>query len=176
MERYDPGRGIPFRYYCTRRITGSIIDGIGRSREVNAQIAVRRRIERERLRSVRGDGPAPETLDEKLTLIGDVAAELAIGLMLEDSAMVLTDERDPLPDAYETLAWKQAAQRLVSTLETLPQRERSVIRHHYIDGMPFEQIARLLGLSKGRISQIHKSGIVLLRKRLSDLAHFHLQR
>lgn len=178
IDRYEPDRGVPFRYYCTRRIAGAIVEGISRSSEVNQQISTRRRIERERLRSVRGEaGEAGEarTLDEKLALIGDIAAELAIGLMLEDSTMVLTDERDPAKDAYETMAWKQTVLQVAGAVDNLPERERSVIRHHYLEGVPFDQIAKLMGLSKGRISQIHKAAIGLLRKRLSGMGHFRLQ-
>lgn len=175
IDRFKPELGVPFRYYCTRRVAGAIMEGISRLSEVNHQITTRRRIERERLRSIREDAAAPQTLDGKLALIGDIAAELAIGLMLEDSVMFLADERDTAKDAYETLAWKQAIQHMLGILESLPERERGVIRHHYLEGMPFEQIARLQGLSKGRISQIHKAAIALLRKRLSDMGRFRLQ-
>ncbi len=174
IDHFNPELAVPFRYYCTRRITGAIIDGIGRLSEVNQQISTRRKIERDRLRSIRQQQPAPEGLDAKLALIGDVAVELAIGLMLEDTSMFVSNDRDPAKDAYETLAWKQAVQQLMSGLESLPERERSVIRHHYLEGIRFEQIAQLLSLSKGRISQLHKSGIALLRRRLSDSNRFWL--
>jgi RNA polymerase sigma factor FliA len=175
IDRFKPELNIPFRYYCTRRVAGSIVEGIGKLSEVNQQITSRRRMERDRLRSVRTGSTAPQTLDGKLALIGDIAAELAIGLMLEDSVMYTADERDPARDAYETLAWKQAIQHLMRTLDGLPERERGIIRHHYLDGIPFDQIARLLGLSKGRISQLHKGAISLLRRRLSDMGRFRWQ-
>jgi RNA polymerase sigma factor for flagellar operon FliA len=176
IDRFNPDLAVPFRYYCSRRIAGAIVDGVGKLSEVNEQISTRRQIERERLRSMRQDAPAPEGLEAKLALIGDVAAELAIGLMLEDSAMFVGDEpRDPAKDAYETLAWKQAVQQLIGLLDGLPERERSVIRYHYLEGLRFEQIARLLELSRGRISQLHKAGIALLRRRLSDTNRFWLK-
>ncbi|MDE2597818.1 MAG: sigma-70 family RNA polymerase sigma factor [Sphingomonadales bacterium] len=175
IDRYQPDRGVPFRFYCTRRIAGSIAEGIAGLSEVNRQISTRRRLERERLRSVRADSAAPKSLDDKLSLIGDIAAELAIGLMLEDSVMFVTDERDPARDAYETLAWKQAVDQVVGALEALPEREQRVIRHHYIEGLPFDHLARMMGLSKGRISQIHKAALGLLRKRLSGKGHFRLR-
>ena len=176
IDGYKPELGVPFRYYCTRRIRGAIIEGIARLTEVNQQISTRRRIERERLRSLRAEGIEPQSLDEKLALIGDIAAELAIGLMLEETAMfVREDEPDPARDAYETLAWRQGVQHLLSALDGLPPRDAQVIRYHYLEGVPFDQIARLMALSKGRISQIHKAAVGLLRKRLSAMGQFRLE-
>lgn len=175
IDRFKPELGVPFRFYATRRIAGAIAEGIGKLSEVNQQITTRRRIERERLRSIRERGGEPQSLDDKLKLIGEIAAELAVGIMLEDSVMYLADERDPAQNAYETLAWKQAVRHLMQTLDGLPERDRMIVRLHYLEGVPFEQIARLLDLSKGRISQLHKQAIGLLRQRLSDMGKFRLE-
>lgn len=175
IDRFKPELGVPFRFYSTRRIAGAIAEGIGKLSEVNQQITTRRRMERERLRSIRERGEEPQSLDDKLKLIGEIAAELAVGIMLEDSVMYLADERDPAQDAYETLAWKQAMRHLLQTLDGLPERDRMIVRLHYLEGVPFEQIARLLDLSKGRISQLHKQAIALLRQRLSDMGKFRLE-
>ncbi|HEX7753410.1 MAG TPA: sigma-70 family RNA polymerase sigma factor [Novosphingobium sp.] len=176
IDGYKPELGVPFRYYCTRRIRGAIAEGVGRLTEVNQQISTRRRIQRERLRALRTQGIEPRSLEEKLTLIGDIAAELAIGLMLEETAMfVREDECDPALDAYETLSWRQGVQHLLEALNGLPPRDAQVIRYHYLEGLPFDQIARLMALSKGRISQIHKAGVGLLRKRLSAMGQFRLE-
>lgn len=175
IDRFKPELGVPFRFYCSRRIAGAIAEGIGKLSEVNQQITTRRRMARERLRSLRQRGEEPQSLDDKLKLIGEIAAELAVGIMLEDSVMYVADERDPAKDAYETLAWKQAMRQVVQMVEGLPERDRTIVRLHYLEGVPFEQIGRLLGLSKGRISQLHKQAVGLLRKRLSDIGKFRLE-
>ena len=51
-----------------------------------------------------------------------------------------------------------------------------IIRRHYLDGLTFEDIGSKMGLSKGRVSQIHKAALILLRKRLSKSGDFRLQR
>ena len=60
-------------------------------------------------------------------------------------------------------------------LEVLPERERDILRYHYLEGISFDEIGILLGVSKGRISQIHKAAIALLRKRLSNNGRFRLE-
>ncbi len=167
IDRYRPERAVPFRYFCPRRIAGAIADGVARLSEVNSQISTARRMRRERTRSLAQDRAQPASLSEKLDLIGDIAAELALGLMLEGSTLYQESERDPARDAYETLAWNQAQRQVRTALETLPERDRVVIGWHYLDGLPFDEVARLMGLSKGRVSQIHKAALALLRKRLS---------
>jgi RNA polymerase sigma factor for flagellar operon FliA len=39
-----------------------------------------------------------------------------------------------------------------------------VISYHYYQGLSFEENARLMSLSKGRISQVHRQGLMLLRE------------
>lgn len=175
IDRFKPELEVPFRYYCTRRIAGALAEGLARLSEVSQQIGTRRRVERERLRSLRAEGKEPRSLDEKLELIGEIAAKLAVGIMLEDSVMYLADERDPARSAYETAAWKQAVQRLVQALDTLPERDRKIVRLHYLESVPFEEISRLMGLSKGRISQLHKQALEAMHRRLSDMGNFRLE-
>jgi len=45
--------------------------------------------------------------------------------------------------------------------------ERQVIEYHYLQGLLFADIATLLGLSRGRVSQIHSSALFRLRKSLA---------
>ena len=50
------------------------------------------------------------------------------------------------------------------------------VRHHYMDGMSFDQIGALLGVTKGRISQLHRAAINLLRSRMINRDDFKLER
>jgi RNA polymerase sigma factor FliA len=45
-----------------------------------------------------------------------------------------------------------------------------VLRQHYETGLSFAQIAELLGVTRGRISQLHRSAIERLRKRIGTFA------
>ena len=52
IDRFDPDRGIPFRGYAARRISGSILDGLAKMSEVREQISFRNRARAERVRSL----------------------------------------------------------------------------------------------------------------------------
>lgn len=177
MDRFDPGLGVPFRGFASRRINGSIIDGISRMSEVREQIGFRQRAKRERLRSLAARDTESGTSSNAVEALVDLAVGLAIGFMLEGTGLFRDEEAiETTANAYDGLAWKQVVQRVVGELSRLPEREGTIIRLHYLEEVNFDQIAILLGLSKGRISQLHKTALILLRKRLSKNAAFHLER
>ncbi|MCO4091458.1 MAG: sigma-70 family RNA polymerase sigma factor [Sphingorhabdus sp.] len=175
IDNFNPALGVPFRFYCPRRISGSILNGLAKLSEVNHQISLRKRLARERLRSISHDNAKPKKIDDALDILGDIAAELALGMMLDSSAIYQESERDPAKDAYDTLVWKQAIGQMRRELEALPERDRDVLRYHYLESMGFDEIGNLLGVTKGRISQIHKAAIALLRKRVSNNGRFRLE-
>ena len=55
---------------------------------------------------------------------------------------------------------------LRGALANLPEQEAVVVRQHYDHGLPFAQVAQLMGLSRGRIAQLHRAALERLRKRL----------
>ena len=167
IDRFDPLVGAPFQSFARRRILGRISDGITRMSELGAQFSHRHRAERERLRSLVGRNAPPDAL----AALSQIAAGLALGLMLEDAGLAGGRDRpDPAPNAYDSLAFRQLQVRLGDAVGQLPESEAAVIRHHYSSGLSFVQVAELMGLSKGRISQLHHSALERLRKRLGRYA------
>lgn len=161
LDRFDPMEGVPFAPYARCRIAGNIADGMAQMSEIDAQVSLRRRMQRERLRSL---DVAVDS--DPLTVLADLAVDLAVGLLLEGTGMVAGGgER---PDAYEGLAWRQAQAALVGELERLPHQQATVVHQHYHTGLSFAHIAALLKLSRGRISQLHRDAIERLRRRLRN--------
>ncbi|MBW8743393.1 MAG: hypothetical protein JF628_03435 [Sphingomonas sp.] len=58
---------------------------------------------------------------------------------------------------------------LTELSEQLPEAERRVIFRHYFQQQPFDDIAAGMGLTKGRISQLHHAALRRLRERLRQL-------
>jgi RNA polymerase sigma factor for flagellar operon FliA len=180
LDRYDPDLGTPFRAFAAHRISGSIRDGIARTNEMREQISWRRRVRRERVRSLSApDAEAPSTPIEKLA---EIAAGLALGFMLEGTSLFVEDDADggqPIraaATAYDSAVWNETVSRLHEELATLPEREQNILRQHYIGGLSFDQLASLLSISKGRVSQLHRAALELLRKRLRERGYFRMTR
>lgn len=164
LDRFDPLQGVPFGAYARPRIAGNVADGLTRLSDLDAQIGQRRRMRQERVRSL---VPLDPQSADALTALADLAVDLALGLMLEGTGMLENAEgRDARPNAYEGLAWRQTQMALADAIERLPEVEGAVIRQHYHTGLNFAHIAELLRLSRGRVSQLHKSAIDRLRQRL----------
>lgn len=166
IDRFDPLRGIPFPAFARRRILGSIFDGASRMNEVDAQYSYRRRLEAERARSL---AAASGQEDDPLRALAALASGLALGLILAETHLVESEDgRDHRPGAYETLAWRELQVRLAQQISQLPEREAVVIRQHYENGVSFARIAEMLGVSRGRVSQLHAKALAMLQKRLGQ--------
>ena len=163
IDSFDPLRGSPFPAFARPRIAGSVRDGFARNGELEAQWSHRRRQEMERLRSLKQSGRPADPVEA----LGAIAGSLAVGLMLDGTRM-LADEysADPAPSAYDGLAFRQMLARLEVEVGRLPAGEATVVRQHYLNGLTFAQVADLMGLSRGRISQLHASALAKLRKRI----------
>jgi RNA polymerase sigma factor for flagellar operon FliA len=179
LDRFDPGMGVPFRPFAAHRISGSILDGIPRLSEVLEQISWRHRVRRERVRSLTGE-KTPEAL-APVEQLAELALGLALGFMLEGTGLFTEGDASearqrPAETAYDSLAWKEMVWQLKAELSGMPERERSILERHYLDGMPFDQLAQLHAISKARISQIHRAALQLLRKRMRERGHFRMIR
>lgn len=178
LDRFDPSYGAPFRSFAAHRISGSIRDGIGRMNEMREQISWRQRVRRERMRSLieGGASDAQKPIDK----LSELVVGLALGFMLEGTGMYVeegcghADINATSGTAYDTLAWKEMVERLGRHLQLLPERERTILQRHYTDGVNFDDLARLLRISKGRVSQLHHAALRQLKRRMAEQGHFRL--
>ncbi|KAF1004666.1 MAG: RNA polymerase sigma-D factor [Luteibacter sp.] len=164
IGRFDPSRGVRFTTFCTPRIRGAILNGLENLSETQEQLSFDRRRKADRLDSLRGERRGLQ----RLQTLGELTAGLAIGFMLEGTGMFVPSESQPSPyaDSYETAEWQHLGHRLSEAMTKLSPNELKVISFHYFNAIAFEQIATLLGLSKGRISQLHRTGLGKLREAL----------
>jgi RNA polymerase sigma factor for flagellar operon FliA len=164
VDRYDPDRGASFRTYSSRRLTGAVLDGIVKLTEKQEQIAFRQRVRAERTESLKEDSGIDSSDPQQLfEALARVAVGLAVGYLLEDSGMYRAEERAAPDRGYQAIELRQLQERVRELVETLPEREGRIIRMHYLHLIAFEAIADALGISKGRVSQLHRRAIGMLR-------------
>jgi len=162
---FDDSKGASFDTYATYRIRGSILNGIVKHSEKLQLYAYKSRLENDRLRSLKtADSKVGVDVDSLFDSFVDLASNLAIGVLLDEVAD--TDiNSDTCSDSYYQ---SEVVSRLVSNIEYLSANEKPVIIYHYFGSLSFNEIADVLGLSKGRISQLHKIGLTKLKTLLSD--------
>lgn len=71
----------------------------------------------------------------------------------------------PLPD--QQLEEVDVRKMVARALEQLPARERRIMRRHYFEGVPFEQIATECGVTPARVSQLKSRALARLRELIS---------
>ncbi|WP_395688956.1 sigma-70 family RNA polymerase sigma factor [Caenimonas koreensis] len=154
LERFDPAVGVMFKTYAARYMHGAILDGLQRANEKHEQLAARRRLLAQRRASLRG---ADDSQGARKTATRRRTPEQALAYVI-------------VMPAYCSMELRQLRERIVELVQTLPAGECRVIQAHYFQAMGFEEVANLMGLSRSRISQLHRQGLM----RLKELLHEHL--
>ncbi len=168
-QRFDPARGAPFGSFASWRISGAILDGLTHSTEQHQQMASRKQMIDSRVEALASQDATPQemSIDATLARIAKLAVGLAVGFMLENTGMFDDGQAVSSVDGYASIAQRQLGVRLRQTVAHLPDQERRVLERHYFQQQPFVQIAADLGLTRGRISQIHKRALDTLRAALA---------
>jgi RNA polymerase sigma factor for flagellar operon FliA len=164
MARFDADRGIAFIAFAKSRVRGAVFNGL-RSFLADSVSHEGARW-RERVESF----DAAEVDDPLDQMIASVTG-LGLGFLLESDATTALIES--VTDASVEAEQRQMSLLIETAVAGLPEKERRVLTLHYHQHMPFVDIARLLGLTKGRISQIHKAALERVRLRLRGDAMAH---
>jgi RNA polymerase sigma factor for flagellar operon FliA len=146
-----------FASYARIRIRGSIVDELRRH-----DWSPRRRKEQT---------PAAESASN-VTPIGAATAEarprvtvVAFDDLWAGAAAGFAEE---CPSPLESMLERREHETLHTAVAALPEREREIVRMRYFQGMPSKAIARVMGLSEARISQLHARAMTHLRDVLGE--------
>jgi RNA polymerase sigma factor FliA len=193
IDRFDPLRGAQFKTFATKRVQGAILNGLARFTEKNQQIALSMRLRRERLEAVKDAAaqaapgaaqgtdspPSGRQPEELFRYLAEVGIGLALSVMLEDTGMIdsgAPGDTGQLPSPEVSYFRQSEIAQLRSVLRNLVDRlgeqQRMVIHQHYLQEVPFEEIARRVGLTRGRVSQLHRQALGRLRELLGKDARF----
>ncbi len=131
---FDVNRGVKFATYASRRIHGSIIDGL---RSVDHASRLMRR---------RGLAPSVVSIDSAVP--GSERGETVAGTLIDSKRS--TDEVDE-EDQFSGM------------LKGLSECEQAIMRMYYADNLRMSEIGEFLGLSESRINQMHDNIIKRLK-------------
>lgn len=173
---YDATTGVPFNRYAAIRIKGAMVDELRSMDWVTRGARQRAR----RLTSVADDltndlGRAP-TRDELAAALGvdvsevDTAREHAATRILSlegyDGALAeVLPAREIGPE--ESVIVDERLRYLTAAVETLPERLRIVVEQVFFHDRSVTDIAKELGVTQSRVSQLRAEAMVLLRDGLN---------
>ncbi len=185
-DRYDPSHGVLFSTFASKRIRGAMLDGI-RSEDWLPD-SLRRKIKAmERAYTQLDNQYGRQATDEEvakflkidLDQLYDLQKKAASTMMLSLEAMINSPDGDggPLADVIpdqqaanpqEELIEEELNQRLAQAISTLPERDQMILSLYYYEELTVSEIGEVLGISKGRVSQLHTRAIMRLKELLSD--------
>jgi RNA polymerase sigma factor FliA len=169
LDRFEPERGVPFEAFARLRVRGAVLNGLASMSEKYQQLSLRKRLRREELESLKskdGEEKHSRRQVDAFSRLAGVAISLALGQLLEGSRMLhIEGHTDSYrQEFYDSLEEKRLRETLVCLVEALPERERQVVELHYFQSLEFKDIAALFGVSRGRISQVHRNALQLLKE------------
>jgi RNA polymerase sigma factor for flagellar operon FliA len=171
IDRYDPSLNVQFRSFAARRMHGALVDGLERMTEKQQQIAARKRLQQQRVESIRdGAGAAPRerSTEQLLAYVADAGLAFALAWLLDGTGMLHVEEKAEAIPFYRNVELRELRDRIVALVQSLPPQERRVVHEHYFQEVAFQDIAESMRLTKGRISQIHHRALGRLREYLAQ--------
>jgi RNA polymerase sigma factor for flagellar operon FliA len=160
VDRYDPAREASFETFSTYRIRGAILNGLGKESELAAQRSYWRTRTQERMDSLRPG--ALQGSESDLEGFVHLTVGMALGFLLDDSEEVPDESERSNPYAATAVAQLRRVVRLA--VDRLPPRERDLICRHYFGELEFQAVASDLGITKGRVSQLHSQALLRIRE------------
>ena len=183
IEKFQPGKGAIFKTYAWHRIRGAILDEIRaldwvpRSiRDKASQLEKAYQVVRQRTGRAAEEFEVAEELGISQQQLQETLAEVGCTsiLTIED---LMTDEEneeivnDWLADPYavdvqEQIELQENKEILAESIDQLPEKEKLVVSLYYNEEATMQEISLVLGITVGRVSQLHSSAIVRLRNAL----------
>jgi RNA polymerase sigma factor for flagellar operon FliA len=181
-RRYDPARGVPFNRFAAQRIRGAIIDAVRAADWAPRSVrTLARRLDQVEQRLAGRLGRVP-SLGETADALGMSRGELdqlrdrifrsvvvAFEHMVgdgEDDELTLVDvlaDPDEL-EPSEELEVRELHAYLRHAVALLPERHRMIVIGYFIEERTSEELARFLGVTESRVSQMRTEALGMLRQ------------
>ena len=186
-QRYQPSRQGSFAAYAATRIRGAILDELRRLDSLSrSNRAKARRLGSAigKLKQEQGADYSEDSLCVEMNMSAEELAALMeevrpVSLVSLDGAETQSDFsedslHDIIPDdhcvsAIDALERKEIISLLAKRMAQLPDLQKKVLAMYYYENMQLSQIAAIFRLTEGRICQIRREAVEVLRKYITKL-------
>ena len=178
-QKYSPKEGATFASYAVLRIRGAIVDHLRKSSNLCRTTIQMQQKQKKAVQFLVGSlqrEPVPSEIAEKMGLdLNEYREwEKAFNANVHQSLDEVYDEysmwfvsKENTPE--ENLDRTQLKTILTKGLKDLPEKEAMVIQLYYVEELNVYEIAEVMEITTGRVSQIKKSAISLLRNHIKKI-------
>ena len=180
IDKFDFGKNVKFETYASLRIRGAILDQIRKMDWIPRSL-------RQKQKKIDAAMAKIESESGKVATDEELAAEIGISIdelsdwqgQMKSSNLISLDEYTEAGsevkmenvsnshfDQPETVVEKEETKKKL--IDTLTEKERSVIVLYYYEDMTLKEISMTLEVSESRVSQLHTKALNKMKKIMGD--------
>ncbi len=177
LGKFQPHLGIRFDTYAESRIRGAMLDELRKLDWIPRTLRQRIRQIDKAMRQVEQLHGRSATEEELAQLTGLDIEDVQQGLKalhnqlwvsLDAIQEYCTGEISVDEEPYQATAARQLLERLVPLMDALTPREKLVLSLYYSDELNMRETAEVMGITEGRVSQLHAQALRRLRQEFLD--------
>ncbi|MDR2056158.1 MAG: FliA/WhiG family RNA polymerase sigma factor [Desulfovibrio sp.] len=174
LGKFKAQLGIRFETYAESRIRGAMLDELRRLDWFPRSLRQRVRVLDEAMRHVEHEHGRQATEEELQDLTGLDIRDIRHGLEALQNQLWLSLEaiqdtvsseiRESGGEPYSATADQELVEKVAALVDRLTPREKVVLSLYYSDELTMRETAEVMGITEGRVSQLHTQALNRLRK------------
>lgn len=188
INKYDEKKGMKFSTYASIRIKGAMIDEIRKISPISKGAMDKLNMYNHAIESLQKKLLREPTLEEIVKELNMTIEEVSYiesyinyisivsledVIFSEDEEVSLKgyieDKNSPSPD--KLLEEKESIEVLGKAIESLNEKDSTVLSLYYYERLTLKEIGKVLGVSESRVCQLHSRAIVNLRAAMKKLKY-----
>lgn len=167
-KEYDPERMEYFKVFVVRRVHGAIMDAIRASDFASRSLRTRAKA----LQQAGQDKGASHTELAERTGMTVTEVRSTIRGMAQRPVSLEAEELEPnsIQDVESSAFTQTVLTRVVDAMGRLTPELQTVVALHYYRGLQLQQVAKAMGVTETRASQMHAEAVLAIHQAMIDIA------
>lgn len=172
-KRFDPSLNVDFKTFAYYRIKGAIYDGLRKSGWIPRSLYAKIKFEQasnEYLQYVteKAARTGSPVLEEEAKELHDAVNSLAsIYVISIDASEDMELEDKDSRNVEQSAVFQQVKDYMKDSIESLPEKERRLVKMYYFQNKTLKEVGDKMGLSKSWTSRLHARALELLYRKIN---------